>query len=660
MRWNTTKTRSLPVLVLAAGFLAAPLCLTGCSSDEIAEPGTVDAGGAGDGGALGDSGEGGDSGGGGGVVVGCAAAADCDDGLACTTDTCGDDGACAWTIDAGSCLIGGACYSDGDAGASACVQCDPAASQTAWTDAGEGDACDDGDACTKADVCDADGVCVSGPVDPCDDGEPCTADGCEPSTGCTHAPLDGGSCDDGDPCSTGDTCVHGACAGLGGCDDGNPCTDDSCDAPGACTHTDNELLCEDGDACTTGDACVDGACLPGAATDCDDEDSCTIDLCEPFAGCSHLPTKNACCSDLGAVCNDGNPCTDDLCDPTTAACSAIPNSAPCNDGDACTLADTCTATVCQGTVDDCDDSNDCTLDSCDSGAGCQHAPTNEGNACDDGLACSTGDVCKAGVCEADTTDCKCSPTFGPVAAKLVSAAISTTGNPGDALDLDGDPTTCAPAGNCSGGAHNALAAIAGFANTSLQGAVEDGSVMLLVDFQTFGQGPVTMALHQGALDAGNSGCDFQTQSCQYTVDPSLLDATTCAPVVALDGTLTGESLVGGGKGTNFPFSIPFGDSALSIEIFDVQIAGTVKQANGQITAFEDVVLGGAVPKASIKAALDQLPADALPIPKDTIAQLLDTLVASDIDTDGDGVKESASIGLKLSGIPATLVGVTGD
>ena len=48
----------------------------------------------------------------------------------------------------------------------------------------------------------------------------------------------------------------------------------------------------------------------------------------------------------------------------------------------------------------CDDGQDCTIDSCDTGQ-CQHEPRT-GEACDDGNACTLGDACSdKGLCESD-------------------------------------------------------------------------------------------------------------------------------------------------------------------------------------------------------------------------------------------------------------------
>ncbi|MCP3979690.1 MAG: hypothetical protein GY716_10245, partial [bacterium] len=63
--------------------------------------------------------------------------------------------------------------------------------------------------------------------------------------------------------------------------------------------------------------------------DCDDNNACTLDSCDPTTGeCVHEPI----------VCDDGDECTVDSCDPATGQCIFDPLS--CDDGDPCTV-DTC-------------------------------------------------------------------------------------------------------------------------------------------------------------------------------------------------------------------------------------------------------------------------------------------------------------------------------
>jgi hypothetical protein len=72
-------------------------------------------------------------------------------------------------------------------------------------------------------------------------------------------------------------------------------------------------------------------------------------------------------------CNDNNPCTDDFCDPSLG-CQHSNNTDNCDDGNACTILDKCNGGACGGTAVVCDDSNPCTLDSCDTGSGCVFTP----------------------------------------------------------------------------------------------------------------------------------------------------------------------------------------------------------------------------------------------------------------------------------------------
>ncbi|MBT9556815.1 MAG: hypothetical protein IV100_12345, partial [Myxococcales bacterium] len=73
------------------------------------------------------------------------------------------------------------------------------------------------------------------------------------------------------------------------------------------------------------------------------------------------------------------------------------NTAACDDGNACTAGDVCAAKACvSGSAISCDDGNVCSDDSCDPASGCVNAANTA--ACDDGNACTAGDVCAATAC----------------------------------------------------------------------------------------------------------------------------------------------------------------------------------------------------------------------------------------------------------------------
>jgi len=337
----------------------------------------------------------------------------------CTVgDTCAN-GACGAGATALTCDDGNACTDD---------TCDP---EKGCTFTPNNAACDDGNACTVGDAC-ASGSCLGGDAATCDDGNVCTDDSCNPAVGCGHTPNTVG-CSDGNACTTDDVCAEGLC--LSGeapnCEDGNPCTDATCDADFGCIYTPNNAACNDGDACTTVDLCEDGACVGLDPPNCDDENACTDDSCDPVVGCQHANNVapcddgNACtepdtCAGGGCVggaapnCDDGSICTDDGCDPELG-CTHTNNAVPCDDGDACSISDGCSNGLCiGGGAKNCDDGNPCTDDGCDPNSGC--ITSNNANPCDDGSPCTLSDSCAAGACVGSQSPCQnggsCAPQGG--------------------------------------------------------------------------------------------------------------------------------------------------------------------------------------------------------------------------------------------------------
>lgn len=190
----------------------------------------------------------------------------------------------------------------------------------------DGTPCDDGSACTRLDEC-VSGACTG--TDPvlCPEAEGCFAAGtCSKKTGeCTVKPLARGSdCDDGDACTRDDTCDgRGACAGVPYECPTLPCREDmACDGTGGCTFEPVAAgrTCDDGDPCTIDDAC-------DATGDC----TGTPRTCEPpRCGTNARCDAGECVFDglpAGAGCDDGDPCTlDDTCD-ADGACAGVPDPA---------------------------------------------------------------------------------------------------------------------------------------------------------------------------------------------------------------------------------------------------------------------------------------------------------------------------------------------
>ncbi|MFT5430852.1 MAG: hypothetical protein ACI9OJ_001530 [Myxococcota bacterium] len=292
------------------------------------------------------------------------------------------------------CDIGGDCYANLTSNAAnPCEVCSVVVDRSAWT-ADDSAVCDDGDVCTEADHCSG-GTCVGDGPD-CDDGDVCTDDSCDPATGECQTANNSGPCPATDLCMEA-MCDAGDCAPTGeslDCDDDESCTEDSCDPASGCENTQLDGPCDDDSACTVGDECVEGECS-GAPIDCDDGDICTVDVCKG-GGCSN--------ESVASLCEDDNPCTDESCD-SAIGCVFPFNSATCDDASVCTTSDQCVEGQCVGQPIGVDDANLCTDDLCDPIAG----PIFVANSmpCFDGNVCQSGDVCADTVCTPGLTLLEC-------------------------------------------------------------------------------------------------------------------------------------------------------------------------------------------------------------------------------------------------------------
>jgi len=245
-------------------------------------------------------------------------AKDCDDGKACTVDSCDPvDGHCDHAAVDGNCpASNNPCVGQ--------VFCDPFAGPEADPDQdgcvvvmkAPGTGCDDGDLCTTGDNCQeqlGSLYCTGAPVD-FDDSNPCTTDSCDPDLGPKHEWIPG--CEV--PCTPGET--TSADCGLCGthsktCPESGKWSDAAwgdCLGEGICTPNVNET--EACGNCGTQTRTCTGLCQWGAWGECQAEGTCTPGELK-YEACEGLCTaKAATCGDdcqwgVWGACEDQGDCT---------------------------------------------------------------------------------------------------------------------------------------------------------------------------------------------------------------------------------------------------------------------------------------------------------------------------------------------------------------
>ena len=227
----------------------------------------------------------------------------------------------------------------------------------------------------------------------CDDDIACTDDVCTDTGNCKH-PVSAGAC-----------LISGVCYSEGTANPEDPCLKCIPEVSGVVWSLANGGSCDDGNPCTKDDTCEEGVCK-GAPYACDDSVSCTNDACDGAGGCTHEIAAGSCliegaCVTAGTT-KPGGACL--LCAPSTTNTDwTLAEGASCDDGNPCTLGDTCAAGLCAGTPLDCSGLADGCNDGVCLGGSCQKAP--KGGPCDDGNPCTFSDQCLGGACVGTPVDC---------------------------------------------------------------------------------------------------------------------------------------------------------------------------------------------------------------------------------------------------------------
>jgi hypothetical protein len=380
-------------------------------------------------------------------------------------------------------------------------------------------------------------VCVSGL---------CT--GLSAGDGGTTGGLDGGAnvADTGTPDAN-----PAECAQAGDCDSPGPCEEAAgatCDR-GTCVY--RRLECVDPPAAE----CVDGDALFQSYSD--------IGVCNEATNACEYTSMGVPCADCVATCLE--PCAAVTCDDNNGGCRTsgfcmpgLPGEQPtcmyedADEGTECTKDDgtpgVCSAGECVQCTEaaDCDDSNPCTTDVCDTAAGsCNHTPKT--GACDDGNACTETDVCMNGTCVgADPVDCTtgapecrqnagtCNPATGACEypPSAMGTACSSDGFPCTSDVCDGQGACVHP--NRSNG-------------TTCDDSNECTQSDVCMNGACVGTDPVECSGGAPACFQNAGTCNPTTGACEYPPSPngtSCNDSNACTQTdTCQNGGCTGANLI---------------------------------------------------------------------------------------------------------------------
>ncbi len=325
---------------------------------------------------------------------------------------------------------------------------------------------------------------------------------------------------------------------------------------------------------------------------------------------------------LGDDCGGASSCTSPACHPAGGCANSANNGMACDDDDACSTGGVCADGTCLGTPVVCASGDPCMSSYCAPGVGCVDTPAS-GNPCDDGDDCTSDDHCEAGVC-LGTPSCSCTSdaecATGSPCATGACVDGSCTAVPTTAACDDGDPCTSNDAcveGVCQGTAAGGQGYVDsdgdGFGGAAVEACPgQDGVVDVAGDCDDS-----DAAISPNATEAADDGVDANCDGVELFAGNAL---TLAGPI--------------GGPTYNVGISGPFDLGELGVH----EVSGTTSRA-----------AGGPVSWCVTAAVTRDLGAVALDAATVTVcrnaAGTLSASVSGPADIGGFSVAVSGSIGL---------------
>jgi hypothetical protein len=166
-------------------------------------------------------------------------------------------------------------------------------------------------------------------------------------------------------------------------------------------------------------------------------------------------------------------------------------------------------------------------------------------------------------------------------------------------------------------------------------------------------------LHVSWAKRADFACNPNFQTCTWKLLPSG-DPLACGDSTLFDNAVvSGTTLRAGGRDYSMTAYFAFGSLKVPVLLQWVSIEATVSLSGDGGIASATGAIGGRIPLQEVMDAVAAQPAGAFmpPFTRDIVLQYMTVGLKPDIDADGDGTKESLSVGFPFTLSPAQVVGL---
>jgi hypothetical protein len=274
----------------------------------------------------------------------------------------------------------------------------------------------------------------------------------------------------------------------------------------------------------------------------------------------------------------------------------------------------------------------------------------------DCAGCLPGEVCREGDCVKLAACADEIPTKWTYTARFTHLMVPDP-DEGYGLDVDGDSSTCTPAGSCSGGVDNQLAALIGDGSPLSTSSELLGQLLGIQRFPRVLVANLASGDKEGAglgLIPGHPGDGIDDEECVGAISPQFLSLEECMPQTWLPGLQESDGwLLAGGPDEVADIGFEFENYVMSVHVSGLHLGLSINGSEERSVEHTGLI-AGAIWQDDLCELIDvafQLEFVEFELEPGTVKSLLCQSTSSDVDVDGDGHPDAISFGAKFVAVP---------